>query len=73
MTAILRRFGLLLLLFTSIVASSGCMVIADGKEHGEMPRATLGAELIDLKKAHEAGVLSDAEYREQRAKLLGDR
>jgi hypothetical protein len=32
---------------------------------------TLGQQLIDLQKAKEAGAITDQEYQEQKAKLLG--
>lgn len=32
---------------------------------------TLGQQLVDLQKAKEAGAISDQEYQDQRAKLLG--
>lgn len=32
---------------------------------------TLGQQLVDLQKAREAGAISDQEYQDQRAKLLG--
>jgi len=33
---------------------------------------TLGQQLLDLQKAHTAGVITDAEYEAQKAKLLKD-
>ncbi len=37
----------------------------------QMVAPTLGQQLIDLQKAREAGAISDQEYQDQRAKLLG--
>jgi len=37
----------------------------------QMVAPTLGQQLVDLQKAREAGALSDQEYQDQRAKLLG--
>jgi len=34
---------------------------------------TLGQQLIDLQKAKDAGVISDAEYQAQKARLLGNK
>ena len=34
---------------------------------------TLGQQLIDLQKAKDAGIISDAEYQAQKAKLLGNK
>ncbi len=39
----------------------------------QMVAPTLGQQLIDLQKAKEAGALSDQEYQEQRARLLGNK
>jgi hypothetical protein len=39
----------------------------------QMVAPTLGQQLIDLQKAKEAGAISDPEYQEQRAKLLGNK
>ncbi len=54
-----------------IVLLSGC-VAAIGNREGRPHQggATLGQELIDLQKAKNEGVLNDAEYQEQRARLL---
>ena len=37
----------------------------------QMVAPTIGQQLIDLQKAKEAGAISDPEYQEQRARLLG--
>jgi hypothetical protein len=37
----------------------------------QMVAPTLGQQLVDLQKAREAGAISDQEYQDQRAKLLG--
>ncbi|MGA9779144.1 MAG: SHOCT domain-containing protein [Limisphaerales bacterium] len=37
----------------------------------QMVAPTLGQQLIDLQKAREAGAITDQEYQDQRAKLLG--
>jgi hypothetical protein len=37
----------------------------------EVQNPTLGQQLIDLKKAKDAGAITDAEYEAQKAKLLG--
>ncbi|HUC85092.1 MAG TPA: SHOCT domain-containing protein [Candidatus Acidoferrales bacterium] len=33
---------------------------------------TVGQQLIDLQKAKDAGIITDAEYQAQKAKLLGN-
>ena len=38
--------------------------------HVEHRGTTLGQELMDLKKAHDQGVISDSDYESQREKLL---
>jgi hypothetical protein len=60
-TSAILTMGLAILL-------GGC-VAAIGNREGRR-NGTLGQELIDLKKAKDAGVLSDVEYETQRAKLL---
>ncbi len=53
-----------------VILGSGCVAaIGNRGEHGG--NGTLGQELIDLKKAKDAGVINDADYEEQRARLLG--
>ena len=34
---------------------------------------TIGKQLLDLKKAHDAGALSDSEYETQKAKILAQK
>ena len=50
---------------------TGCVAAIGNRDAGANRHGvTLGQELIDLKKAKEAGALSDAEYQEQRARML---
>lgn len=63
-----------LLLRTLLTASlllvmSGC-VAAIGNRPPSTSSATLGQQLIDLKKAKDDGVITEAEYTEQRAQFL---
>lgn len=53
----------------AILSVSGC-VASIGNGNPPRSNATVGQQLIDLKRAHEAGALSDAEYDSQRSKLL---
>ena len=46
---------------------------AIGNRGTERGTATLGQQLIDLQKAKEAGVITDAEYQVQKAKLLDNK
>lgn len=48
---------------------SGC-AIQIGNRHPEASGGTVGQQLVDLKKAKDAGVISDAEYEAQRKKIL---
>lgn len=36
-------------------------------------RATVGQQLVDLKRAHDAGAINPAEYEAQRARILGQK
>jgi hypothetical protein len=49
--------------------STGC-AIEIGNRPPANAGATVGQQLVDLKKANEAGALSDGEYAEQKAKLI---
>jgi hypothetical protein len=50
---------------------SGCLLIQLGGGSTTKPQTpTVGQQLTDLKKAKDAGALTDAEYQAQRAKLL---
>ena len=53
----------------AMVLLNGCVIALGNKDIGK-PKATLGEELLDLKKAKESGALSEAEFEEQKAKLL---
>ena len=59
-----------LLLATGLLSFSGC-IAAIGNDAAPAPNVTLGQQLIDLKKAHDTGVISDSEFETQRAKFLG--
>jgi hypothetical protein len=65
---LLRMLALTSLVFTL----SGC-VAAIGNREPAKSTATLGQQLIDLKKARDEGVLTEAEYFAQRAKFLGEK
>jgi hypothetical protein len=54
---------------------SGCVIAMGNRDLGQ-PRATsptLGQQLVDLKKARDAGALTEAEYEQQRQKLLDEK
>jgi len=56
-------FGLMACLLTGCAWSVG--------EHKEHTQPTRGQELIDLKKARDAGAISEEEYEGQKKRLLG--
>jgi Short C-terminal domain len=49
---------------------SGCVLGAGDKSYHQEVRPTLGQQLLDLKKAKDAGAINDAEYEAQKTKLL---
>ena len=53
---------------TALSLTTGCVAI--GNRGGQSCNATVGQQLIDLQKAKEAGVITDAEFQAQKAKLL---
>lgn len=69
----MKRINLLLLaaLAALVVTTSGCVVALgnSGTPKGG-GSATMGQQLTDLKKARDAGALSESEYEAQRQKLL---
>lgn len=56
--------GLSLLLLTS-----GCLSVGDGERTNVHP-PSVGQQLVDLKKARDAGALSDEEFAAQKQKVL---
>jgi hypothetical protein len=49
---------------------NGCVAAIGNKDAQARSNSTLGQQLVDLKKAHDAGALSDAEYEAQKARFL---
>ena len=62
-----------LALITAISLLSGCAFSLGSSEKHEVTTPTLGQQLVDLKKAHDAGAISDTEYQAQKAKLLDNK
>lgn len=58
----------LVLVALSLSLLGGCVAAIGNGEH--KPQATVGQQLVDLKKARDAGALNEQEYAEQRAKVL---
>jgi len=59
---------------SSLMLLTGCLGLSVGggtTSKNQCP--TLGQQLIDLQKAKDAGIISDAEYQAQKAKLLGNK
>lgn len=59
-----------ILLASGLLSLSGC-IAAIGNDAAPGPNVTLGQQLIDLKKAHDTGVITDAEFEAQRERFLG--
>jgi hypothetical protein len=56
----------------SVFLLTGCIGLALGAgDRTTNVQPTVGQQLVDLKKARDAGAISEAEYQHQRAKLLG--
>jgi hypothetical protein len=53
------------------VLFSGCVAVMGNTEQAR--KTTIGQELIDLKRALDAGVITEAEYEAQKARLLRDK
>lgn len=73
MNKLIKTTALLGLLAGSI-ALSGCIFAVGGSGPNPAPTksgTTLGQELVDLQKARDSGVITEAEYETQRGKLLG--
>ena len=67
-----RLFVPLLIGLSAAVLCSGCLALQLGggtTNKGENP--TVGQQLIDLQKAKDAGIITEAEYQTQKAKVLG--
>jgi hypothetical protein len=61
------------LLAAVLILTSGCAWSVGGSKTTAPPppaEPTLGEQLIDLKKAHEQGAISDEEYEAARARML---
>ena len=67
-TTMKRAF--LLLIAVGLLAS-GC-AIQIGNRHPEASGGPVGPQLVDLKKAKEAGAISDDEYESKRKQLLDE-
>ena len=58
--------------FAAMALLTGCLNLDIGSGSTTKPQTpTVGQQLIDLKKAKDTGVITEAEYQAQKAKLLG--
>jgi hypothetical protein len=53
-----------------ILLVSGCVAAIGNRDGRHGGNVSVGQQLIDLKKAKDAGAISDAEYETEKAKLL---
>lgn len=65
-----KQINVFLALGCAIVMLTGCVAAIGNRDSSKS--TTLGQQLIDLKKAKDAGALNDAEYEQQRARLLNN-
>jgi hypothetical protein len=69
-----KAFLLLVPAVLSLTLLTGCLNLQlGGGSKTENQRPTVGEQLIDLKKAREAGAITDAEYEAQKVKLLNQK
>lgn len=61
---------LILMLSTSLIVLFGAAACGGGGASLKADSTTTGQELMDLKKALDAGVISEKEYDKQREKIL---
>ncbi len=69
-----KLFVPLLAGLSSLMLFTGCIGVQLGggtSNHTQAP--TVGQQLIDLQKAKDAGIITDADYQAQKAKVLGNK
>jgi len=59
----------LVALLAATLLLNGCLIAGTGPKTQNYP-PTVGQQLVDLKKAKDAGALTEDEYQAQKAKLL---
>ena len=71
----MKRVTLLFSLGGLCCLLSGCVIALGNRDLGQSrsSQATLGQQLLDLKKARDAGAMSEAEYETQKQRLLRER
>ena len=65
-----KRITMFLILACTAATLTGCVAAIGNRDAGHTPGTTLGQQLMDLKKAKEAGALTEIEYQDQRARLM---
>jgi hypothetical protein len=64
----------LFIAFTAMTLFTGCIGVSlGGGTKTTVVSATVGQQLLDLKKAKDAGAITDAEYQEQKVKILASK
>ncbi len=71
--SVLVRCLLLTLVVSAAVSMTGCSFTVHEPRDVGMRRTTVGQELIDLKRAHESGVITEQEYEAKKTELLENR
>ncbi len=66
----MKRSSLILAPLAALLLFSGCVASIGNHPSPANSSATLGQQLIDLQKAKDTGVITDAEYQEQRERFL---
>ncbi len=74
----MKKISILLSMAVLAGTLSGCVVALGNKGEGQQPhlvaeRASLGQQLLDLKKARDEGAMTEEEYVNEKNKLLGKR
>ena len=65
-----KRVSLFLIIACTTAILTGCVAAIGNRDAGLAHGTTLGQQLIDLKKAKDAGAITEAEYQDQRARFL---
>jgi hypothetical protein len=69
-----KSFIPLLVGLSALMLFTGCIgVQLGGGTTNRTQAATVGQQLIDLQKAKDAGIITDAEYQAQKARLLANK
>jgi len=68
-----KLFAPLLIGLCALTLLTGCLGLQLGNNTTHTQSPTMGQQLIDLQKAKDAGIITDAEFQAQKAKLLGNK